>query len=228
YLRSLTPVQSPHLNRDGTLTASAERGKALFERSGCVSCHTGPNFTDLKMHPSTNSDVTWENRDMKTATLVEVWRTAPYGYNGKFATLREAVEHSQGAGKLNGRQLDDLTDYVASIGGEGEYYGVEQLLSDNKGKQEINYLESGAVLHSISIRKQLASAVPAALRISLHRAAGTVIASEDITLEPMAAGDVANVSFKMTLPEDLAAGDYLLVRVAGGGNQLASDWKVVY
>ena len=51
YLKSLTPVPSPHLVH-GQLSESAKRGKALFfsERVGCATCHPEPLYTDLKMH----------------------------------------------------------------------------------------------------------------------------------------------------------------------------------
>ncbi|MDF2567494.1 MAG: PQQ-dependent catabolism-associated beta-propeller protein, partial [Oscillospiraceae bacterium] len=53
FLKSLRPVASPYLNKDGTLTASAEAGKALFNaENSCATCHPGPLFTDFKTHDS--------------------------------------------------------------------------------------------------------------------------------------------------------------------------------
>ena len=51
YLKSLTPVPSPHLV-DGQLSPAAERGRQLFQsqRVGCHSCHPAPRYTDLKSH----------------------------------------------------------------------------------------------------------------------------------------------------------------------------------
>ena len=84
YLRSLLPVESPYLNRDGSLTEAALRGKALFESAGCATCHPAPLYTDLAFHksPYLGADGTWENRDFVTPTLVEVWRSYPWTYNG--------------------------------------------------------------------------------------------------------------------------------------------------
>lgn len=90
YLKSLAPVPSPMLNRDGTLTEEALQGKEIFEQAGCISCHTGPNFTDQKSYPPTGVDPVengWENRDMDTPTLVEVWRTGPWLFDGRVADL---------------------------------------------------------------------------------------------------------------------------------------------
>ena len=34
----------------------------------------------------------WENRDMDTPTLVEVWRTGPWLFDGRVADLRDVIE----------------------------------------------------------------------------------------------------------------------------------------
>ena len=51
YLRSLVPQRSPHLV-EGKLSRRARQGKLVFERprTGCVTCHPRPLFTDLKLH----------------------------------------------------------------------------------------------------------------------------------------------------------------------------------
>ena len=49
YLTSLTtPMRSPHRQANGALSEAAKRGRALFESPslGCVSCHSGEQFSD--------------------------------------------------------------------------------------------------------------------------------------------------------------------------------------
>ncbi len=49
YVTSLIPAttpRSPHRNTDGTLTAAALRGRAVFEAESCSTCHSDPALTD--------------------------------------------------------------------------------------------------------------------------------------------------------------------------------------
>ncbi|WP_368128661.1 YVTN family beta-propeller repeat-containing protein, partial [Bacteroides salyersiae] len=49
YLKSLRPVPSPYLV-DGELSDLAKEGRKIFEKLNCTECHSGPYYTDLKMH----------------------------------------------------------------------------------------------------------------------------------------------------------------------------------
>lgn len=49
YLKALKPVPSPYLV-DGQLSEKAEKGRKVFEKLKCGECHSGPYFTDMKMH----------------------------------------------------------------------------------------------------------------------------------------------------------------------------------
>ena len=49
YLKSLRPVSSPYLV-DGELSDLAKEGRKIFEKLNCTECHSGPYYTDLKMH----------------------------------------------------------------------------------------------------------------------------------------------------------------------------------
>ena len=56
-----------------------------------------------------------------TPTLVEVWRTAPYLHDGRYATIRELIvagKHGQGDGRaseLSQQEVDDLIEFVLSL-----------------------------------------------------------------------------------------------------------------
>lgn len=120
YLKSLTPVPSPRLV-NGSLSESAERGKAVFETAGCNRCHPAPLFTDQKHHRVGTGTGREEETSFDTPTLVEVWRTAPYLYDGRAATIEEVFttfnnndRHGE-TSALTEQQLDDLVAYVESL-----------------------------------------------------------------------------------------------------------------
>jgi YVTN family beta-propeller protein len=120
YLKSLTPVPSPHLV-DGKLSRSAERGKVIFEQSGCIKCHPAPLFTDLKMYDVGTTKGQDTGKPVDTPTLIEAWRTAPYLHDGRAVTMREVIttfNHANTRGKtssLTEEQINDLTEYLLSL-----------------------------------------------------------------------------------------------------------------
>jgi YVTN family beta-propeller protein len=117
YLKSLEPVPSPHLE-DGKLSRSAERGKELFEQSGCVNCHPPPLYTDLKSYNLGTASGPDEGLPVDVPQLVEVWRTAPYLHDGRAVTIPELLtdfNHGGTRGKLSDEELRDLTEYILSL-----------------------------------------------------------------------------------------------------------------
>jgi cytochrome c peroxidase len=120
YLKSMEPVPSPHL-ADGRLSASAKRGKKLFKQAGCVRCHGGPHFTDLKKYDVGTGTGRHEDTRFDVPSLVESWRTAPYLYDGRAATLKEVLrEHNRKdrhgeTSDLSEKQIEDLAEYVLSL-----------------------------------------------------------------------------------------------------------------
>jgi cytochrome c peroxidase len=120
YLKSLRPVPSPHLV-DGRLSPAAERGRTLFEsrRVGCSNCHPAPLYTDLKRH-NVGSRNAYERGDrFDTPTLIEVWRTAPYLHDGRYATIKGLLlEGKHGLHRDSGlseQEIDDLVEFVLSL-----------------------------------------------------------------------------------------------------------------
>ena len=126
YLKALPPVPSPKLvyAADGStsLSTSAKRGKRLFEgAAGCAPCHPAPLFTDMRMHDVGTQSVGDYEPLYDTPTLIEVWRTAPYLHDGRYATLKELIvdgKHVNTKGqldKLSETEIDDLIEYVLSL-----------------------------------------------------------------------------------------------------------------
>ena len=126
YVSSLRPVPSPY-RKDGALTKSAKRGEKVFKKAGCVDCHPSnrkapdgyPLFTDLQKHTLLgvgNED----GRAFDTTALVEIWRTAPYLYDGRALTIEEVLttcnpKNVHGATKdLSKEEIKELTEYILS------------------------------------------------------------------------------------------------------------------
>ena len=122
YLKSLRPVLSPHLV-DGRLSPAAERGRKVFysEAIACDRCHPAPHYTDLRSHSVDTRTPGEKNDRFDTPTLIEVWRTAPYLHDGRYATIEELLKTGRhglrgpAAEKLSDRDLADLAAFVLSL-----------------------------------------------------------------------------------------------------------------
>ena len=117
YIRSLTPVPSPWL-LNGNLSENAGKGKMIFEREGCAVCHSGEYFTDLRSYRIGEADkVAKEWNGWDTPTLREVWRTAPYLFDGSAADMNELFRvHLHGLKQtLSDEEIDQLSEYVNSL-----------------------------------------------------------------------------------------------------------------
>jgi len=114
YLKALQPVPSPLLV-DGELSEKAQKGRKVFEQLKCDKCHSGPYYTDMKMH-RIGEDIEFE-KGWDTPTLREVWRTAPYLFDGRAATMEDVFkEHKHGIDKkLSKSELEELVEYVNSL-----------------------------------------------------------------------------------------------------------------
>lgn len=119
YLRSLKSIPSPWLANE-RLSPRAERGKEVFQRSGCRNCHPEPLFTNLQRYDVGTSSGLDANKMIDTPALVEVWRTAPYLHDGRAATLLDVFkghnaknQHGE-TSALSAQELGDLLEYVLS------------------------------------------------------------------------------------------------------------------
>jgi YVTN family beta-propeller protein len=120
YLKSLQPFPSPYLV-EGELSRRAARGKKVFEKAGCVRCHPPPLYTDMQKHDVGTGKNSEEDREFDTPTLVEVWRSAPYFYDGRAATMREVLtgfnkDDKHGTiSELSKREIAELVEFVLSL-----------------------------------------------------------------------------------------------------------------
>ena len=131
YVASLDKVpSSPYRNADGTLTADAVEGKAIFNQLTCYNCHGGEQFTDSPlgaMHDvgtlkaSSGQRLGGPLTGLDTPTLRGVWATAPYLHDGSAPTLLDVLTtanptNAHGAtSSLNSTQLSQLVAYLNQI-----------------------------------------------------------------------------------------------------------------
>ncbi len=120
YLKGLEPVPSPYLV-DGKLSKSAERGKKLFKEAGCADCHTAPLYTDLQSYDVGLGTGREQNLKFDTPSLIENWRTAPFLYDGRAATMLDVLKtcnpkdtHGK-TSQLSEKELQDLAEYILSL-----------------------------------------------------------------------------------------------------------------
>ncbi|MEW8286810.1 MAG: cytochrome c peroxidase [Candidatus Thiodiazotropha endolucinida] len=175
YERTLITPDSPYdrfIRGDSSaLTEKQIRGMALFESTGCILCHSGPNFsaaslfsddTPYRIFPSIPNTV-YEKRhrlndDLGAApkdngsdrgvwripSLRNVTRTGPYFHNGSVSSLEEAVRimaHVQLNKAISNRDTDDRSIQWLN---SNKRLRVEshQALSDTEVEEIVAFLES--------------------------------------------------------------------------------------
>ncbi|MFC1650572.1 cell surface protein [Candidatus Latescibacterota bacterium] len=120
YLISMKKVPSPHLV-NGKLNKEAKRGRRIFKKAGCVECHPAPYYTDMKKYDVGTGWGAEKNIEFDTPTLIEMWRTGPYLYDGRadsmFKVLRtynRRDSHGKTL-KLNLYEINDLNEFILSL-----------------------------------------------------------------------------------------------------------------
>ena len=128
YTMSLKPEMSPY-RVNGELSAKAKQGERLFKRAGCAECHPGDKvgpqgerlYTNLKKYNLGLGTGNEEGREFDTPTLIEVWRTAPYLYDGRALTMQELLKGCNPQDKhgttqnLTDEEVDALAEFVLSL-----------------------------------------------------------------------------------------------------------------
>jgi len=99
--------------RDHELTEQEQRGRTLFEspRTGCLTCHPAPLYTDLKQHDVSTASAygEWFGPLIDTPTLRFLYDSAPYLHDGSARTLRDVLvtDNPQDRQFLSGRADPD-------------------------------------------------------------------------------------------------------------------------
>ncbi len=198
YVESLIPEVSPQL-KNGQLTESASRGKALFEgEAGCAACHIGETKGQDKLVYA-NYTQGAETRGLLIPPLREVWRTAPYLHDGSAATIEDVLTTRNVSGThgkvkaLSGEQVTDISNYVLTIG---------------TSSVKVGYTITGNVTTSLEdvsmegIEVSLYAADDAGLKDGTGTKLGTALTQSDGSY---------------TMQVMVEAGEYVLVVEAGSG-----------
>ena len=120
YLKALEAVPSPYL-KNGRLSRNAKRGKALFKKADCLRCHTGRYHTNGKKYNVGTGINQHKNNEFDVPGLTEVWRTAPYLYDGRAKTMNEVFSKFNSEDRhgitstLSDKQIEMLVEYVLSL-----------------------------------------------------------------------------------------------------------------
>ena len=125
YLKSLKPIPSPYLKKNASgkteLSEAAKRGEELFVKARCADCHSGQYFTDQKKYNIGLGTGPEKDTAFDTTSLVEIWRTAPYLYDGRAATMKDVLtkfnkDNRHGVtSDLTDAQINDLAEFVLSL-----------------------------------------------------------------------------------------------------------------
>ncbi len=133
YVSSLTePPPSPLRSADGSLSAAARRGRALFFSATlrCTECHPPPRYTVSSTDaPSDVGTISVASGGRLGATLsgidvpslVGAWASAPYFHDGSAASLRDvfrgraSVLEAQLTADLPPAELADLEAFILSL-----------------------------------------------------------------------------------------------------------------
>lgn len=111
FERSLIAPNSPfdrfQRGETGALGPEAQRGLKVFQDAGCILCHGGPMFSDFKLHFIGFTDTTASGSgEVRTPTLRNLPRTAPYMHNGALRSLEDVFVFYEQLGDHVSETLD--------------------------------------------------------------------------------------------------------------------------
>jgi YVTN family beta-propeller protein len=165
YVASLDRVAaSPHRASDGSMTAEARVGQALFVARGCAECHGDGDFAGggaLEPRAVGTIRATSGRRlgaaltGIDVPTLRDAWSTAPYLHDGSAPTLPAAIRAHAPPG-LADAEVEPLARYVAEIGVDAPAVPMRRradlLWHDRRGGDTVAWRMDGlAVIEAIAL-----------------------------------------------------------------------------
>ena len=166
FERTLVAMNSPYdryqKGDKSALTDQQIQGMLLFKEEGCAICHSGPMFSDYKLHVMSvpdNSQLAGSDAGaggtyaFRTPSLRNVGLTAPYMHNGVFQNLKQIMKF-----------YDDIGEPIS----QNPHVSVQQLepkiqriaLGNNEQDQVIAFLNA---LTDPSFNKYIPARVPSGL-----------------------------------------------------------------
>jgi YVTN family beta-propeller protein len=135
YILSLSPAPSRYRAASGELTEAQLRGRAVFERTAtndgepippenqCITCHPPPLFTNKQKADVGTRGPTDTEAEFDTPALSNLYDHGPFLHDGRAVTIEEiwtkySPDDLHGvANDLTKTQLNDLVEYLKSLGG---------------------------------------------------------------------------------------------------------------
>jgi YVTN family beta-propeller protein len=123
FLGTLEYPRNPYRAPDGDLSSAAQRGALVFrsDKAACNRCHSGPEFTDGKIHVAGLEERDDAYSGYNPPSLRGVYDKDPYLHDGRSKTLEEALtgphdpEGVGGVGTLSAGERADLIAYLKSL-----------------------------------------------------------------------------------------------------------------
>jgi len=123
FLSALKRPVNPYRKSDGSLTAAALKGKAVFESdsAGCLTCHYGKYHTDGQIHDVNTGEDEDAYQGYNTPSLLGVYRKVRFLHDGRVKSLRGVLteDHSPekvaGTRPLKSDELENLIEYLKSL-----------------------------------------------------------------------------------------------------------------
>ena len=143
FISGNSPADMYSRGNTSALTEAQIRGRNLFmdtNRTNCVHCHSDYNFSDGSLHSTgleehysdggleTLTGNEGDNGKFRTPTLRNIKETGPYMHDGRFATLRQVLQHYNQGGhqsknkspfmrplNLSDQDLDDLRLFLEGL-----------------------------------------------------------------------------------------------------------------
>jgi len=139
------------------LSESEKRGRNLFfsERTGCLSCHVPPLFTNFEFEniglfvnyaDSGRARITQQSGDngkFKVPTLRNVAVTAPYMHDGSFASLEQVVAHFNSGGVGHPNQSESVRPLALSEQEQADIVAFLHSLTDQSFLQNPSLADPG-------------------------------------------------------------------------------------
>ncbi len=129
YVLAMKPQISPYMRDE--YAAARERGEAVFAKADCARCHRPDAYFTACTTPDDDTAVplydvglgtrSETHRKFDVPTLHEVWRTAPYLYDGRSRTMRDVLTTDNPddlhgiTSELSEEELSDLDIYILSL-----------------------------------------------------------------------------------------------------------------
>lgn len=123
YFEAREPPPNPFLQRDGSLSEAAARGKRVFEsqQAACANCHSGPFFTDGQVHDVGLGSPRDKYQGYNTPSLCGVYQKVKLLHDGRSDWLLDVItgahapEKVAGTGTLTKGEARDLVEYLKSL-----------------------------------------------------------------------------------------------------------------